>query len=62
MKANVSAANTQVAVKDGVVTLTGTADNIAQKELTETYAKEIDWVKSVKWGIRLTQVTPRDCV
>jgi hyperosmotically inducible periplasmic protein len=48
MKANVSAANTQVAVKDGVVTLTGTADNTAQKELTEVYAKEIDWVKSVK--------------
>jgi len=48
MKANVSATNTKVAVKDGVVTLTGTADNIAQKELTEVYAKEIDWVKSVK--------------
>lgn len=48
MKANVSAADTKVAVKDGVVTLTGTADNVAQKELTEEYTKEIDWVKSVK--------------
>jgi hyperosmotically inducible protein len=48
MKANVSAASTKVAVKDGVVTLTGTADNMAQKELTESYAKEITGVKSVK--------------
>ena len=48
VKAHVSAAHTTVAVKDGVVTLTGTADNIAQKELTGVYAAEIDWVKSVK--------------
>lgn len=48
VKANVSAATTKVAVKDGNVVLTGTADNLAQKELTEVYAKEIDWVKSVK--------------
>ena len=48
VKGNVSAANTTVAVQDGVVTLGGTAINAAQKELTEVYAKEIDWVKSVK--------------
>lgn len=48
VKANVSAATTKVAVKDGVVTLSGTADNVAQKDLTAIYAKEIDWVKSVK--------------
>ena len=48
VKANVSAANTTVAAKDGVVTLGGTADNAAQKELTEVYAKDIDGVKSVK--------------
>ena len=47
VKANVSATSTKVAVQDGVVTLTGTADNLAQKELTGVYAKEIDWVKSV---------------
>jgi hyperosmotically inducible periplasmic protein len=47
VKSNVSATSTKVAVKDGVVTLTGTADNIAQKELTAVYAGEIDWVKSV---------------
>jgi len=48
VRANVSAADTTVAVQDGVVTLGGTADNLAQKELTGIYAKEIDWVKSVK--------------
>jgi osmotically-inducible protein OsmY len=44
----VNAANTTVRVKDGVVTLTGTADNLTQKELTGEYAKEIDGVKLVK--------------
>jgi len=48
VKGNVSATNTKVAVQDGNVILSGTADNAAQKELTEVYAKEIDWVKSVK--------------
>ncbi|HSH95349.1 MAG TPA: BON domain-containing protein [Roseimicrobium sp.] len=48
VKANVSAASTSVGVKDGVVTLTGTAENPAQKELTGIYAKEIAGVKSVE--------------
>ncbi len=48
VKANVSATNTTVAVQDGVVTLGGTAENDAQKELTGVYAKDTDWVKSVK--------------
>ena len=48
MHANVSYGDTKVDVKDGIVTLTGTADSVAQKELTGEYAKEIDWVKSVK--------------
>lgn len=48
VKANVSAAATKVDVKDGVVTLSGTASNVAQKDLTGIYAKEIDHVKSVK--------------
>jgi len=48
VKANVSAATTTVAVQDGIVTLGGTAGTLAQKELTEICAKEIDWVKSVK--------------
>jgi len=48
VKGNVSATSTDVAAKDGVVTLTGTADTEAQKTLTEVYAKEIDGVKSVR--------------
>lgn len=48
VKGSVSAADTGVSVTEGVVTLSGTADNVAQKELTEIYAKEIDGVKSVK--------------
>jgi osmotically-inducible protein OsmY len=47
VKGNVSATSTKVAVVDGVVTLTGTADNMAQKDLTAAYAKDIDGVKSV---------------
>ncbi|MFY9926318.1 MAG: BON domain-containing protein [Opitutaceae bacterium] len=47
VKANVSATTTKVDVKDGVVTLTGTATSDAQRDLTEIYAKEIDNVKSV---------------
>jgi osmotically-inducible protein OsmY len=48
IRANVSAASTHVEVKDGAVTLTGTAASIAEKELTEAYVKDVDGVKSVK--------------
>jgi osmotically-inducible protein OsmY len=48
VKGNVSATSTKVVVTDGVVTLSGPADTMAQKELTEAYAKDIDGVKSVK--------------
>jgi osmotically-inducible protein OsmY len=47
-KANVSATATSITVKDGVVTLAGRADSLAQKELTEAYVKEIDGVKDVR--------------
>jgi hyperosmotically inducible protein len=53
VKGNVSATSTTVTSKDGVVTLGGTADNLAQKELTTVYAKEIDGVKSVKNDITI---------
>jgi osmotically-inducible protein OsmY len=56
VKANVSAASTKVDVKDGVVTLSGTVQNRAQKDLTEIYAKEIDNVKAVR--NELVIVTP----
>ncbi|WP_414660594.1 BON domain-containing protein [Horticoccus sp. 23ND18S-11] len=48
VKGNVSATNTKVAVNEGIVTLSGTADTLAQKELTAEYASDIDGVKSVK--------------
>jgi hyperosmotically inducible periplasmic protein len=44
---NVSAVNTEVDVKDGVVTLKGNADSQAQKDLTGEYAKDIVGVKGV---------------
>ncbi len=47
VKGNVSATSTKVAVVDGNVTLSGTADNLAQKELTGVYAKDIEGVKNV---------------
>ncbi len=48
VKSNVSVATTTVDVKDGIVTLTGTTQNLAQKDLTEAYAKDIENVKSVR--------------
>jgi hyperosmotically inducible protein len=48
VKANVSATSTNVDVKDGIVTLTGTVKNRAQKDLTEAYANDIDNVKAVR--------------
>jgi osmotically-inducible protein OsmY len=45
---NVRATKTDVNVKDGVVTLSGEASSLAQKELTTEYAKDIDNVKEVK--------------
>jgi len=62
VKSNVSATATKVDVKDGVVTLTGTADNAAQKELTGIYAKEIEGVKSVQNDIVLKDAVPGSTV
>jgi osmotically-inducible protein OsmY len=45
---SVSADNTEVDVKDGIVTLRGHATSQAQKELTTEYAKDVDGVKDVK--------------
>ncbi len=48
VKANVSALSTTISVNAGNVVLSGTANSLAQKDLTEAYAKDIDGVKSVK--------------
>ncbi len=45
---NVSATATGVDVKDGIVTLSGKAASVAQKELTTEYARDIEGVKEVK--------------
>lgn len=58
MKANVSATDTNVTVRDGVVTLTGTADSEAQRELTEAYVKDIEGVKSVRNEIVVAEGPP----
>lgn len=54
VRASVSYRDTKVEVKDGIVTLTGTANNVAEKELTEIYAAEAEGVKSVKNEIVVT--------
>ena len=41
-------AMTKVDTKDGIVTLQGEAPNLAQKDLTTEYAKDIEGVKDVK--------------
>ncbi len=45
---SVSAGTTEVDVKDGIVTLKGTAETQAQKDLTTEYAKDIEGVKDVR--------------
>ena len=57
VKSNVSATSTKVNVTDGNVVLTGTADNAAQKDLTEAYAKDIDGVKNVQNEIVIKERT-----
>jgi hyperosmotically inducible periplasmic protein len=52
---NVSATGTDVDVKDGIVTLTGQASSMAQKELTTEYAKDVDNVKEVRNEMTIAQ-------
>ena len=60
--ANVSAAKTRVDVQDGIVTLTGTADNEAQKELSEAYVLDVEGVKSVKNELQVTAAPAKSAV
>ena len=45
---NVSAVGTKIEAKGGVVTLSGRADNQAQKDLTTEYARDVDGVNDVR--------------
>jgi osmotically-inducible protein OsmY len=62
VKANVSATATKVDVKDGVVTLSGNVQNLAEKDLTEAYVKDIDNVKAVKNDLVVVSGAPADTV
>jgi osmotically-inducible protein OsmY len=53
---NVSADDTHVYVRNGVVTLEGQASSLAEKELTTKYAKDVDHVKSVKNDMTIAQI------
>ena len=61
---NVRATKTDVNVTDGVVTLSGEASSIAQKELTTEYAKDVEGVKEVKneMTIAKTPVKPTETI
>ena len=55
IRSNVSATNTDVTVRDGNVVLSGTAESPPQKELTESYAREVEGVKSVENKINVLE-------
>jgi osmotically-inducible protein OsmY len=50
---NVSATDSHVQVRDGVVTLTGTANSDAEKALAEEYAKDVKGVQRVDNQLRV---------
>jgi osmotically-inducible protein OsmY len=55
---NVDAVKTTVAVKDGVVTLTGEASSSAQKELSAEYVGDIEGVKEVRNEMTVAATPP----
>ncbi len=54
---SVSASDTQIDVKDGIVILRGQASSQAQKELTTEYTKDIDGVKDVTNNMTVSEQT-----
>lgn len=56
---NVSAANTQVYVEEGIVTLRGEAANQAQKELTAEYA-DVEGVREIRNELTIAKVPNAD--
>lgn len=52
---SVSGLQTEVDVKDGIVTLRGEADNQSQKDLATEYAMDIEGVKDVKNAMTVTK-------
>ncbi len=56
---NVSASGTDVTTKNGVVTLTGKADNLSQKQLTGEYAKDVEGVTEVRNDLAIAKSNRR---
>ena len=56
---NVSAADTEVNTKNGIVTLSGKADTAAQKQLTTEYAKDVEGVMEVRNDLVVTKTGHR---
>lgn len=54
---SVLSGKTDVSVKDSIVTLTGEADNQAQKELTTVYAKDVEGVKDVNNEMTVSKIS-----
>jgi osmotically-inducible protein OsmY len=52
-------AMTEVNTKDGIVTLRGTADNQAQKDLTTEYAKDVEGVKDVRNEMNVSKTSKK---
>jgi osmotically-inducible protein OsmY len=52
---NVRATKTDVNVKDGIVTLSGEASSLAQKELTTEYARDVEGVKEVNNEMKIVR-------
>jgi osmotically-inducible protein OsmY len=59
---SVSGYNTQVELKQGVVTLKGEATSEAQKELTTEYAKDVEGVKEVRNEMTVAAVADKPTV
>jgi hyperosmotically inducible protein len=56
---NVRATKTDVNVKDGIVSLSGEASSMAQRELTTEYAKDVEGVKGVKNDMTVAKVSSK---
>ncbi len=56
---SVSAGKTEVDVKDGIVTLRGTAVSQAQKDLTTEYARDVEGVKDVNNEMTVSQTSKK---
>jgi len=56
---SVSGFNTEVNVKDGIVTLQGEAPSQAQKDLTTEYAKDVEWVKGVNNAMTVAKTSTK---